>query len=92
MVADESGNDPENVVGGDDIMANLGDWIEQLPERHQEILARRFGLNGYDPATLEEVGSEVGLTRERVRQLQIEALNKLKRIISREGLSMDGVL
>jgi len=92
MVADESGNDPENLVSNDDILANLGDWIEMLPERHQQILARRFGLNGHDAATLEEVGSEVGLTRERVRQLQIEALTKLKRIISREGLGMDGVI
>lgn len=92
LVADESGNDPANIVSNEDILANLGDWLEMLPERHQEILARRFGLKGFDASTLEEVGEEVGLTRERVRQLQIEALTKLKRIISREGLSMSGVL
>lgn len=92
LVADESGNDPANIVSNEDILANLGDWLEMLPERHQEILARRFGLKGFDASTLEEVGEEVGLTRERVRQLQIEALTKLKRIISREGLNMSGVL
>lgn len=92
MVADESVSDPEDLVSNEDVLSNLSVWVTMLPERHQEILARRFGLNGYDPATLEEVGAEVGLTRERVRQLQIEALAKLKRIIAREGLNMEGVL
>lgn len=91
-VADESVNDPADIIQNENIVVNLAVWIKKLPERHQEILARRFGLMGYDPSTLEQVGAEIGLTRERVRQLQMEALAKLKRMISRDGLSMDGVL
>lgn len=91
-VADESVNDPADIVQNENIVANLGEWIKKLPARHQEILARRFGLMGYDAATLEQVGAEIGLTRERVRQLQMEALAKLKRMIANDGLSMDGVL
>lgn len=53
------------------------------------MVLRRFGLKGYESATLEQVGREVGLTRERVRQLQIEALGKLRRILEREGLSRE---
>ncbi len=92
MVADESVNDPADIVQNENVLANLGTWIEKLPERHQEILARRFGLMGYDASTLEDVGQEIGLTRERVRQLQMEALAKLKRIISNDGLNIEGVL
>jgi len=53
------------------------------------VLSRRFGLNGYDSDTLENVGREIGLTRERVRQIQIEALKRLKIIMGREGVSRD---
>lgn len=91
-VADESVNDPADIIQNENVVTNLAIWIKKLPDRHQEILARRFGLMGYDAATLEQVGAEIGLTRERVRQLQMEALAKLKRMISRDGLEMDGVL
>lgn len=59
--------------------------MSQLNDKQQEIIARRFGLHGYDKATLEEVGEAVGLTRERVRQIQLEALHKLRKIIEQEG-------
>jgi hypothetical protein len=48
---------------------------------------RRFGLLGHDSSTLEEVGQEIGLTRERVRQIQVEALKRLRRVLERQGLS-----
>ena len=51
-----------------------------------EVVSRRFGLRGYDISTLEDVGQEIGLTRERVRQIQVEALNKLRGILKRQGL------
>ena len=69
----------------------LGEWIQELPRRHQEVLMRRFGLNGYESDTLENVGRAVGLTRERVRQIQIDALGQLRAILGREGLSCDAV-
>ena len=55
------------------------------------MLARRFGLLGYEPSTLEDVGREIGLTRERVRQIQVEALRRLKDILQQEGLSTDSL-
>ena len=67
----------------------LDSWLQELPERHQEVLARRFGLRGHVPDTLERVGREVGLTRERVRQLQIEGLRQLRGILGREGLGSE---
>jgi RNA polymerase nonessential primary-like sigma factor len=70
----------------------LESWLDDLPVRQREILARRFGLLGYDAATLEEVGEEVGLTRERVRQIQIDGLARLKRAAKRNGLSEQELL
>lgn len=64
-------------------------WLEELPDRHREVLARRFGLRGHVPDTLERVGREVGLTRERVRQLQLEGLRQLRAILGREGLGSE---
>jgi RNA polymerase nonessential primary-like sigma factor len=64
----------------------LRGWLQQLPAKQREILCRRFGLAGYDADTLENVGKEIGLTRERVRQIQIEALKQLKLLIRREDL------
>ena len=64
-------------------------WMNELSEKQREVLSRRFGLNGYDSDTLENVGLEIGLTLERVRQIQIEALKRLKIIMSREGVSKD---
>ena len=82
---------PDNLLQNSELRQRLGNWLHQLPDRHREILSRRFGLNGYDSDTLENVGSAIGLTRERVRQIQIEALKKLKSIISRmvlHGISL----
>ena len=62
-------------------------WIDQLSDKQQEVLSRRFGLRGYQISTLEEVGQEIGLTRERVRQIQVEALRRLREILEKEGLN-----
>jgi RNA polymerase nonessential primary-like sigma factor len=61
-------------------------WLDSLSEKHRIILAKRFGLRGEDPQTLEEVGAVIGLTRERVRQLQIEALKILRDKMRRHNL------
>ena len=66
-------------------------WLEQLNAKQREVLARRFGLLGYEPATLEDVGREIGLTRERVRQIQVEALRRLRDILTQQGLSVDAL-
>ena len=60
-----------------DITGSLSDWLDELTEKQREVVSRRFGLRGYETSTLEEVGREIGLTRERVRQIQVEALKRL---------------
>ncbi|MCL1476907.1 RNA polymerase sigma factor RpoS [Marinobacter sp. M3C] len=86
-VADEGASDPADVLQENNISVCLQQWIDQLSEKQQEVLARRFGLRGYPVSTLEEVGQEIGLTRERVRQIQVEALRRLREILEKEGLT-----
>ena len=86
-VADEGASDPADVLQDDDICSSLETWINQLSDKQQEVLSRRFGLRGYPISTLEEVGQEIGLTRERVRQIQVEALRRLREILEKDGLS-----
>lgn len=64
-------------------------WLELLNEREREVILRRFGLQEHEASTLEEVGVAVGLTRERVRQVQIDGLKKLRRLIEAEGITKD---
>ncbi|BDX05546.1 hypothetical protein MACH26_10670 [Planctobacterium marinum] len=67
------------------------EWLGELNPKQREVLARRFGLLGYEPSTLEDVGAEIGLTRERVRQIQVEALRRLREILSQQGLSLESL-
>lgn len=60
--------------------------MSELSEKQREVISRRFGLRGYDISTLEDVGKEIGLTRERVRQIQVEALRRLRDILKKQGL------
>ena len=80
-------DNPLSLVDDEKVEGCLEEWLDDLPDRQREILARRFGLMGYDASTLEAVGEEVGLTRERVRQIQIDALARLRRAALRDGLS-----
>ena len=86
---DDENADPVKILGKEDLRQKLENWVERLSDRESEIIARRFGLFGYESSTLDEVGEEIGLTRERVRQIQIEALMRLRRFMEREGLSFD---
>ncbi|MCX7125222.1 MAG: RNA polymerase sigma factor RpoS [Gammaproteobacteria bacterium] len=89
MIADDHNIDPSYLVQQDDLQEHMTHWIEALNERERAVILRRFGLQGYDPGTLEEVGEAVGLTRERVRQLQIDGLKKLRRIIEAQGITKE---
>jgi len=91
-IPDLDSSDPETLLQKTNISGNLDKWLTMLPEKHSEVLARRFGLRGYEMSTLEEVGSEIGLTRERVRQIQVEALRKLREIVEKNGLSGEDLL
>ena len=86
-VADEGASDPADRLQDNNMCSCLEKWIDQLSDKQQEVLSRRFGLRGYPISTLEEVGQEIGLTRERVRQIQVEALRRLREILEKEGLS-----
>jgi RNA polymerase nonessential primary-like sigma factor len=90
-IPDEAGIDPFAQLQEDDVIHRLEGWLDQLSEKQREVVERRFGLRGYERATLEEVGSEIGVTRERVRQIQIDALKKLREVMERAGYSQDSV-
>lgn len=91
-VPSQGEDNPFSIVDDQKVEGCLEDWLDDLPDRQREILARRFGLMGYEASTLEAVGEEVGLTRERVRQIQIDALARLKRAAQRDGLSEEELL
>ncbi len=91
-IPDECSQAPDASLQDEDIRNNIEHWLGLLSEKQREVLSRRFGLSGYDIFTLEEVGDELGVTRERVRQIQLEALKRLREIMSREGFSMDALL
>jgi RNA polymerase nonessential primary-like sigma factor len=89
---DDKDAGPEKILEKEDLRKKLEKWVERLSAREAEIVARRFGLYGYEASTLDQVGEEIGLTRERVRQIQIEALSRLRRYLEQEGLSIDYLL
>ncbi len=86
-LADDNNIDPAMALQDTDLRDSISGWLQELTEKQREVLARRFGLLGHERATLEEVGNEIGLTRERVRQIQVEALKALRAIMERHGLS-----
>ncbi len=91
-IADEGTSSPEKSMVDSNLLDNLGHWIDQLTEVQQEVVTRRFGLRGHDPSTLEKVGQQIGLTRERVRQIQVQALKSLHEKFAQQGLSSSDVL
>lgn len=86
-IADINECDPAALMQDDDMNSNLDHWLDELSEKQREVLARRFGLRGHEVSTLEEVGKAIGLTRERVRQIQVEALRRLRVILETQGLN-----
>ncbi|TKB55551.1 RNA polymerase sigma factor RpoS [Ferrimonas aestuarii] len=91
IIADDDGASPEVQVQEDDIQDSVVKWLDELNSKQREVLARRFGLLGYEPSTLEDVGREIGLTRERVRQIQVEALRRLKDLLGSQGLNSEAL-
>lgn len=91
IIPDSIQYDPEFSSEDSDIKNSLIDWLDELNPKQKEVLARRFGLLGYEPSTLEEVGHEIGLTRERVRQIQVEGLRRLREILMKQGLNMESL-
>jgi RNA polymerase nonessential primary-like sigma factor len=86
FMADELAPDPTGVAQGHEVERLLAGWIQTLSQREKEVLEGRFGLYEREPETLEVLSDRLGLTRERVRQIQNEALGKLKRQMARSGV------
>ena len=84
---DDMSGDPSDLLQEQDINTSIDNWLSELSEKQREVVTRRFGLRGHESSTLEEVGREIGLTRERVRQIQVEALKRLRDIFEQHGLN-----
>jgi len=85
-------DDPLKHLSQDKLRKNLEHWLSQLNPKQKAVVERRFGLNGSEPLTLDQTGVEIGLTRERVRQLQTEALKCLRAIIEQQGNDLETLL
>lgn len=90
-LADKNAIDPEETLANEYMQQSLEECLNELNEKQREVLCRRFGLAGYERQTLEEVGKAVGLTRERVRQIQMSALKTLREIMTKRGLEGDSL-
>jgi|APFre7841882724_1041349.scaffolds.fasta_scaffold42098_1 RNA polymerase nonessential primary-like sigma factor len=91
-IADEGMPAPESHIAAHEIEVLVRDWLAQLGEKQRRVIERRFGLAGQEPTTLETLAGELGITRERVRQVQLEALAQLRRILKRRGLTREELL
>ncbi len=90
-IADEQNAEPTDLLQAEEIQAHLEEWLGRLSEKQREVVVRRFGLQGYDNSTLEQVARELGVTRERVRQIQIDALRRLRMVLEQQGFSVENL-
>lgn len=88
-LSDDIDKNPAQLFETNELHASITKWLYTLPAKHREVLARRFGLLGYEAATLEAVGQELGVTRERIRQIQMEGLQQLRKLLQSQGLTTD---
>ena len=88
-IADENSLNPADLLTDEIIRSSVEEMLDQLTDNQQAVIARRFGLRGFEKSTLEEVGKEIDLTRERVRQIQVEALKNLRGLLEGIGLHHD---
>ena len=82
---------PDSKAEYHEVSILIRDWLKNLPDKQRVVITRRFGLDNDDPSTLEQLASEMGITRERVRQVQQEALIKLKRSLLARGVGKDAL-
>ena len=90
-IPDDDACDPSQQVQTDDLHQVIERWLMRLSDKQRAVVERRFGLHGYEKATLEQVGEEIGVTRERVRQIQMDALSRLRSIMESHGLSEEAL-
>ncbi len=91
-IADEAAEDPAIHLEHEEAELLVAEWVSRLTDRQRLVVERRYGLGGQEPAALEDIANDLGLTRERVRQIQVEALSALRKRISRDGLTSAALL
>jgi RNA polymerase nonessential primary-like sigma factor len=91
-IADESMVGPESRLQASEVESLVRDWLAQLSDKQRTVIECRFGLNGRELQTLQQLAARLGLTRERVRQIQLEALSQLREILRRRSLSKEALL
>jgi RNA polymerase nonessential primary-like sigma factor len=84
-------SEPPRCAQQDDVNDIVDRWVCELSAKQREVVERRFGLHGYRRETLEHIGEEIGVTRERVRQIQLEALRNLRAMLESNGISGDTI-
>jgi RNA polymerase nonessential primary-like sigma factor len=84
--------EPPRCAQKDDVHDVVDHLVWGLSEKQRAVVERRFGLHGYRRATLEQIGDEIGVTRERVRQIQLAALKNLRQMMESHGISGDSLL
>ncbi|GBF29477.1 RNA polymerase sigma factor RpoS [bacterium MnTg03] len=92
IIPDDNNPDPSSILQDESVIQHLDKWLDELEEKQRDVVVRRFGLRNHPRGTLEEVGLELGVTRERVRQIQMDALRKLRRILEHSGYSKDNTI
>jgi RNA polymerase nonessential primary-like sigma factor len=91
-VADEASPGPDSQLQSSEIESLVREWLAQLSERQRTVIECRFGLNGRELQTLQQFAGELGVTRERVRQIQLEALSRLRGILRLRGVQKEALL
>jgi len=90
-IPDENNTDPSRLLQDADMQTVIEKWLGKLNDKQRQVVEQRFGLNGQEKGTLEDVGNSIGVTRERVRQIQMDALKRLRQILESEGLSEESL-
>ena len=91
VIADDGAGNPEALLQSSEVDHLVAGWLVQLTDRQRQVIERRYGLNGADVVTLDVIAHDLNLTRERVRQIQMEALDCLRKIVKRGNLSSDSL-
>jgi RNA polymerase nonessential primary-like sigma factor len=91
-LADEDALAPELLLHHNALERSVAAWLGELPARQRRVIERRYGLNNAEVATLDDLSRELGVTRERVRQIQVEALERLRAKLDAAGLDRDALL
>ncbi|OZA28467.1 MAG: RNA polymerase sigma factor RpoS [Hydrogenophilales bacterium 17-64-11] len=88
-IADDNVHLPDEMLQIEEIEHHVREWLTQLNDKQRWVIERRFGLNGCEACTLEDLALELQVTRERVRQIQMESLRVLRQLLRRRGVTKD---